>query len=237
MNGTSWSALQGTNTLLQVTDAYLNASLAPYSDASQLLVTNDKIEVFDLVVNNLDDGSHPFHLHGHTFWIMDSAEGEYTGNGSFTTKTPMRSVFLSDSVFPRPSLIPLDLDLFSSRRDTVIIPAYSYTVIRFITDNPGLWIFHCHIVWHMETGPSLSLCAPYPSLACLPHADCSDHPPFLSPGLAMQFASLPSHASVSDLVASIPSAMRDQCASRTATAFSLARQSNPRLPRRGLDLP
>ncbi|KAJ3270860.1 hypothetical protein HK104_004832 [Borealophlyctis nickersoniae] len=25
-------------------------------------------------------------------------------------------------------------------------------VIRFRADNPGIWLFHCHIQWHMETG-------------------------------------------------------------------------------------
>jgi hypothetical protein len=25
-------------------------------------------------------------------------------------------------------------------------------LIRFVADNPGLWAFHCHISWHMESG-------------------------------------------------------------------------------------
>ena len=61
------------------------------------------------------------------------------------------------------------------RRDTIVIPAYSWLVLRFITDNrkpraalrhslspsfvlmiynllAGLWAFHCHIAWHMAAG-------------------------------------------------------------------------------------
>jgi hypothetical protein len=38
------------------------------------------------------------------------------------------------------------------RRDTILIPAYNWLVLRFITDNPGLWAFHCHISWHMSAG-------------------------------------------------------------------------------------
>lgn len=24
--------------------------------------------------------------------------------------------------------------------------------MRFLTDNPGTWFFHCHIEWHLESG-------------------------------------------------------------------------------------
>jgi len=37
-------------------------------------------------------------------------------------------------------------------RDTILIPAYSWLVLRFITDNPGVWAFHCHLAWHMAAG-------------------------------------------------------------------------------------
>jgi hypothetical protein len=29
---------------------------------------------------------------------------------------------------------------------------YGYTLIRFISNNPGAWALHCHITWHMEAG-------------------------------------------------------------------------------------
>lgn len=25
-------------------------------------------------------------------------------------------------------------------------------VLRFVADNPGIWLFHCHIEWHLLTG-------------------------------------------------------------------------------------
>ncbi|KAI1148554.1 Cupredoxin [Nemania diffusa] len=43
------------------------------------------------------------------------------------------------------------------RRDTVTVPAFSHVVIRFETDNPGLWALHCHVAWHMEGGMFVSL--------------------------------------------------------------------------------
>ena len=33
-------------------------------------------------------------------------------------------------------------------KDTVIVPANGYTVIRFRTDNPGFWLMHCHMETH-----------------------------------------------------------------------------------------
>lgn len=25
-------------------------------------------------------------------------------------------------------------------------------ILRFRADNPGVWLFHCHMEWHVETG-------------------------------------------------------------------------------------
>jgi FtsP/CotA-like multicopper oxidase with cupredoxin domain len=30
-------------------------------------------------------------------------------------------------------------------------------VIRFETDNPGLWALHCHVAWHMEGMSRISI--------------------------------------------------------------------------------
>lgn len=30
-----------------------------------------------------------------------------------------------------------------------------YTVIGFQTDNPGVWLMHCHIIWHVDGGLAL----------------------------------------------------------------------------------
>lgn len=81
--------------------------------------------VVDIFLNNTDDGEHPFHLHGHNFWIIATsdypeAESLYAGN------------YL--------------------QRDTVSIPALGWAKIRFVASNPGAWFFHCHIEWHMSAG-------------------------------------------------------------------------------------
>jgi len=128
MNSTSWSPLQGESTFLAVRKnptGFAGEGSSVVGD-DQLLATIDSIQVVDVRVDNLDDGDHPFHLHGHRPWIMGSGEGRFTGQ-------------------PLNNTNPL-------RRDTVLIPAYTWVVLRFVTDNPGLWAFHCHLAWHMAAG-------------------------------------------------------------------------------------
>ncbi|KAF6819057.1 diphenol oxidase [Colletotrichum plurivorum] len=43
------------------------------------------------------------------------------------------------------------------RRDTVTIPGFSHIVIRIVADNPGVWAFHCHYLWHAEAGMFVSI--------------------------------------------------------------------------------
>jgi hypothetical protein len=42
-------------------------------------------------------------------------------------------------------------------RDTVQVKANGYLVIRFVADNPGINLFHCHIEWHVEAGLTATL--------------------------------------------------------------------------------
>ncbi|KAI0063945.1 hypothetical protein BV25DRAFT_1801547 [Artomyces pyxidatus] len=127
INSTSWDPLPG-STLMAVRNA--PKTFAPdgvsIPNGDQLIVSEDSIQVIDIRIDNLDDGDHPFHLHGHRPWIMGSGPGRYTGQALNATN-------------------PL-------RRDTVLIPAYNWLVLRFVTDNPGAWAFHCHLAWHMSAG-------------------------------------------------------------------------------------
>ena len=37
-------------------------------------------------------------------------------------------------------------------RDVVSVPAMGWVKIRYVTDNPGIWLMHCHIDWHIVAG-------------------------------------------------------------------------------------
>ncbi|KAF2676282.1 multicopper oxidase [Lentithecium fluviatile CBS 122367] len=87
------------------------------------------IRTIDILIQNLDDGNHPFHLHGHTFFVLASGHG-----------------------YP-PADLYSKLNLTNPlRRDTASVEAFGWTLIRFMADNPGAWAFHCHLGWHNEAG-------------------------------------------------------------------------------------
>ncbi|KAG0313039.1 hypothetical protein BGZ99_009132 [Dissophora globulifera] len=85
----------------------------------------------EIVVNNNDPGNHPFHLHGHVFQIVGRGEGIYDPS------TPYPSYYNTTN---------------PARRDTVLVPSNENVAIRFKADNPGIWLFHCHIEWHLQAG-------------------------------------------------------------------------------------
>ena len=40
-------------------------------------------------------------------------------------------------------------------RDTVTLLPRSWVYIRYLANNPGIWPFHCHILWHMYMGQQM----------------------------------------------------------------------------------
>ncbi|KAH8802980.1 multicopper oxidase family protein [Xylogone sp. PMI_703] len=99
----------------------------------------------DIILNNLDDGSHPFHLHGYSFYVLYSYRSEH-GWGSYTPySTPSGGV---------PS--QLDLNLVDPLlKDTVAVPRRGFVVLRIWADNPGIWMFHCHVLFHQASGMAM----------------------------------------------------------------------------------
>ncbi|KAJ9623616.1 hypothetical protein H2203_005878 [Taxawa tesnikishii (nom. ined.)] len=86
------------------------------------------------VVFNLTNNTpftHPFHLHGHNFYVLSVGTGVW--NGSVTNPSnPMR-------------------------RDTQIVPSLGYLAIQMEADNPGVWPFHCHVAWHLSGGLAINV--------------------------------------------------------------------------------
>ena len=39
-----------------------------------------------------------------------------------------------------------------AKRDTILVPPKSTIKIVFDADNPGVWAYHCHIVYHLAAG-------------------------------------------------------------------------------------
>ncbi|CAN0888403.1 LAC12 [Linum grandiflorum] len=78
--------------------------------------------------------NHPIHLHGYDFYIL--AEGF----GNFDPKTDSSKFNLVDP--------PL--------RNTAAVPVNGWSVIRFVADNPGVWLMHCHLDVHITWGLAMA---------------------------------------------------------------------------------
>lgn len=86
-------------------------------------------DVVEIVLINSDGGHHPWHLHGHAFQIIARSDAN-------TPYDPKK----------------IEVPKVPARRDTVQVHAGGYVVLRFKADNPGIFLFHCHIEWHVEAG-------------------------------------------------------------------------------------
>jgi FtsP/CotA-like multicopper oxidase with cupredoxin domain len=99
----------------------------------------------DLIINNLDDGSHPFHLHGHSFYVLASHKSE-RGWGSYSPWSEAASNAVPEFNLNRPL-----------RKDTVSVPRRGFVVLRFRADNTGLWMLHCHVLAHLGSGMAIGV--------------------------------------------------------------------------------
>ncbi|KAI5857307.1 putative ferroxidase [Durotheca rogersii] len=109
-----------------------NTQIEAYGQVGIFLVEYG--EVLEIILNNHDDAIHPFHLHGHQFQIIDrpaSKAGNWVGHVNANNVPP--------------------------KRDTVNVNPKSYVVLRIKADNPGVYLFHCHVEWHVEMGLTATL--------------------------------------------------------------------------------
>ncbi|KAI9708583.1 MAG: hypothetical protein M1820_003801 [Bogoriella megaspora] len=129
-NGTTFQSEWSDPTLFEV---YHNNSIPPYSGGLALKVPKLQEWVY-FVIESPIPLAHPIHLHGHDFFVLGSGNGTYD-SGSSTA---------------------LNLNN-PPRRDVALLPAAGYLVLAFQSDNPGIWLMHCHIGWHTSMGFAMQI--------------------------------------------------------------------------------
>ena len=97
-----------------------------------------------LAVNRIN---HPFHLHGHRFLV--------TKMGQHPDGIPM-TIDLAKSMITDTTIHATQKSV-NVIKDTVSIPSKGYTILKFVADNPGFWLMHCHFEWHLAVGMGLVL--------------------------------------------------------------------------------
>ncbi|KAF7718017.1 Iron transport multicopper oxidase [Penicillium ucsense] len=126
-------------TVMSSGDLATNAEV--YGDFTHSMVLGHN-QVVEIILNNMDGGSHPFHLHGHNFQLVDRAPSYGSHFYDYQDSDPVFYDPNNHTEFPK----------YPARRDTFVLPPHGYFVVRFVADNPGVWLFHCHIDWHLEQG-------------------------------------------------------------------------------------
>ena len=89
-------------------------------------------EVIEVVVQNKHENLHPMHLHGHQYQVLQRG--------------------FPDTGWEWDGTYDANVSSYPVRRDTVMLNKNSSSVWRFRASNPGVWLFHCHIEYHVTSG-------------------------------------------------------------------------------------
>ena len=121
--------------------------------------------------------SHPVHMHGHSFWVL------HIGLPSLNSTTGFVKCFSDDITCKNhpnlvdschlsandvctstgwtengyPQKLSEKISPHTPRKDTLVVPAGGYAVIRMVTNNPGVWFMHCHVENHLVEGMAVVL--------------------------------------------------------------------------------
>lgn len=114
------------NGVLPSVPVYISAGAFGMDPKKVKVLQVDVDEVVDILFDNSQTGmTHPFHSHGHKFWVLGTAG--------------------KDEELALNEVNPIE-------RDTIDVPQYGKAMIRIKFSNPGPWIMHCHIDFHMIAG-------------------------------------------------------------------------------------
>ncbi|CAL1531519.1 unnamed protein product [Lymnaea stagnalis] len=130
--------------------------------------------VYQFVFLNMGVGkgwAHPIHMHGHSFHVVkmgfptynettgkvlhDNLDIACRGNPD-REKSYCNTASWANSSWGGNTVPGLELEL-PPVKDTITVPTGGYVVVRIRTDNPGVWLMHCHIELHMLDGMVLML--------------------------------------------------------------------------------
>lgn len=110
-----------------------NNTNATTSNATYRLKFNTTVDIILQNANTMNPNNsetHPWHLHGHDFWVLGYGVGKFdrvSDPGKFNLVDPIM-------------------------KNTVAVHPFGWTALRFRADNPGVWAFHCHIESHFYMG-------------------------------------------------------------------------------------
>ena len=127
IDGTTWPAM---DVEIDIPLAVLRGQFT--GDVRQAIKQVTLNEVVDIQIHNPTGMQHPFHLHGHKFWVLGS-----------------RSLIIGKQTSP---MVEIESNVWYAYKDTINVPPGRVISIRVEFDNPGPWLFHCHTSFHLARG-------------------------------------------------------------------------------------
>ncbi|KAL1902381.1 hypothetical protein Sste5346_001361 [Sporothrix stenoceras] len=124
----------------------LNENGANYDNfnaSENIIVLDEKAEWSFWLIQNESPVPHPMHLHGHDFLILGQSPAP--ANPLAPTAGPVEFNMIDKSQLRANNPV---------RRDATMLPSFGWLLVAFESTNPGAWLFHCHIAWHVSEGLS-----------------------------------------------------------------------------------
>jgi len=138
-----------------------------------VLTPNESSKVIEVVINNLSPTAHVLHMHGMYFDVINFADFKwcyFNQTACFFMPAPLTKCDSEDVAYGDPTAKLLDFGAYWGckynapkykstemletplRKDMISIPRRGWAVVRFRVDNPGFWLFHCHMEQHIPGG-------------------------------------------------------------------------------------
>lgn len=127
-------------------------------------------KTYEFVIINFESQQHPFHTHGYTLqfigtgWLYPSTRWksrqeeagpdnfmyDWRGESRQEEATPYNFTY-NRTQWNLPAYNESVKEVMTIG-DTFVMPPRSFTVFRITADNPGAWLMHCHMDFHLLAG-------------------------------------------------------------------------------------
>ena len=93
--------------------------------------------------------------HGSPLWAINGQVWPQADEMVVRQGQPVQFTYINRSMMPHPMHLHghfFEVGSSGVRKDTVLVPSHGVIRIRFVADNPGGWMHHCHNIYHAEAG-------------------------------------------------------------------------------------
>ena len=129
--------------------AIMKSSEGSFPKNARILSLPTDASVTIVLLTNFSKEPHPMHSHGHHFEVL-----EIIAPDEVKEDCPFLDV---NTAFSKPIKELMKRPEQGVLKDTVLLPPCGAVAVRLNSDNPGVWIFHCHIMSHLHNGFAFAL--------------------------------------------------------------------------------